>query len=81
MQHRLVLDQVLRSFLDAMIKRADHRLQQFHFCQREQEGQSGFRALVLVDAIHMQGIVAAPGARRVKFEAQVVPAEKPIKGA
>ena len=52
-----------------------------HLRQRKQKGQGGFGSLVPVDPVYMQPIAAAAGLRRVEFQAQIVPADEPVKGA
>ena len=44
-----------------LVEDGDGVLHELHFRQREQEGERGFRALVLVDPVHVQGIAAAAG--------------------
>ena len=61
------------------MERRDDVLRELHFRQRVQEGERGFRALVLVHTIHMQRVAAAAGGRRVEFQSQIVPAEKPVE--
>ena len=63
------------------LERRDGVLHELHFRQRKQKSQGRFRALVLVDAIHMQRIAAAARAGRVHFQSEIIPAEKPIEGA
>ena len=66
---------------DRLLEARHHVLRQSHFRQREQERQRGLRALVPIDAIHMQSIAAAAGLRRVELQAEIVPADEPVEGA
>src|SRR6266536_5117091 len=64
-----------------LVKHGDGIFDQPHFSQREQKRERGFRSLVLIDAIHVQTIPATAGVRGIKFQAEIVPAQKPIEGA
>src|ERR1044071_4590029 len=55
-------------------------LGQPHFLQAEQKGQRGFGALVEVDAVQVQAVVASPRCRVIHRQPKVVATQKPFKG-
>ena len=61
-------------------KRRQDAFQKLHFTQCEQEREGRFGPLVLVDAVFLQAIAAAAGLGVVKFQAQVITAQEPLKG-
>src|SRR5882672_6208327 len=64
-----------------MVEHCHRILREPHFRQRKQKCQRGFRALICVDAVHMQRIAAAAGVGGIQLQAEIVPAKKPIEGA
>ena len=52
-----------------------------HFSEREVEGQGGFRALILTDALDVEAVTATAGAEIVKRQAEVVASEEPFESA
>src|ERR1039458_8453290 len=66
---------------DRLLETRQYVLRQLHLRQGKQEGEGRFRSQVPVDPIHMQPIVAAASLGRVEFEAEIVPADEPVKGA
>ena len=48
--------------------------------ERQQESQGGLSSLVLVDAVFLQAVAAAPGLGVVQFQSQVIASKEPLKG-
>ena len=63
-----------------LLKTQHHSLGLTHFRQRQQKRQRGFRALVSIHAIHMQPVPASAVFRRVQFQPEIVPPDKPVEG-
>src|SRR5260370_37767874 len=47
--------------------------------QREQEGEGRFSALVLIDTVRLEAVVARASGRLDQRHAQIVPPEKPVE--
>ena len=56
-------------------------LRQPHFRQRQKESQCGFGSLVFVAPVRVQAVAAAAGLGAVEFQSEIIPAQKPVKGA
>src|SRR5579872_1616378 len=63
------------------LKTGQDTLSQTHLRQGKQECKSRLGSLISIDAIYMQPVAAPACFRRVEFQAEVVPAQKPIKCA
>src|SRR5262245_34761235 len=50
-----------------------------HFSKRKEQGERGFRALILIDAINMQPVAATPRLGVVECHPQIVSTLEPFK--
>ena len=56
-----------------------HAFRKAHFLQGQQKRQRGLGPLIQIDAVNMQRVVTAAGARVVQRLAEIVPPEKPLE--
>src|SRR5579859_3472929 len=68
-------------FPGGLLETGESILQRLLLGECEQEGQGGFGALILAQAVDVQAIPTATGGGIVEREPQVVPAEKPFERA
>jgi hypothetical protein len=54
--------------------------EQLHFAHRDEVGQRGFGALILVHAVGVQSIAATARLRIIERKAEIVAAQEPLEG-